>query len=448
VTTSKPPRVRELMVSTPQGDAGQLTKESRHVFSYSTQDRTREVSLMMPIRAESYAAVPMIPAFAMNRPEGYLLERIQRAFKHVALDDMALLAITGENQIGRLRYTQPGAQQKGRKAEVGLAELLKTGSEAGLFEHLVDTYLESGISGFQPKVMIPDADKSEPVTIVTGNGVDEKTTATTPSLILKAAGDDYPHLAVNEYLCMSAARRAGIQVPPFWLSEDQSLFVMERFDVEEGVQLGFEDMAVLMGKNHTEPNFKYSSSYENIAKAIGVFCDRNTDESRGRFFEYLALSVMVRNGDAHLKNFGLLYSNPSVMDSPRLSPLFDVVTTSVYRYENQKTGREESDRTMALKLNKTVRYPTRDELHDFGRNICGVRNPAAVFERLSDAMATTLAEDGTRLPQEFLTAIRAEWEGGMDSMAPAQVFGRSAVPGKPAADVAKARKAENDTLSL
>jgi serine/threonine-protein kinase HipA len=442
VTTSKPPRVRELMVSTPQGDAGQLTKESRHVFSYSTQDRTREVSLMMPIRAESYAAVPMIPAFAMNRPEGYLLERIQRAFKHVALDDMALLAITGENQIGRLRYAQPGTQQKGRKAEVGLAELLRTGSQAGLFEHLVDTYLESGISGFQPKVMIPDADKQEPLTTAT---VDEKTTAATPSLILKAAGDDYPHLAVNEYLCMSAARRADIQVPPFWLSEDQSLFVMERFDVEQGVQLGFEDMAVLMGKNHTEPNFKYSSSYENIAKAIGVFCDRNTDESRGRFFEYLALSVMVRNGDAHLKNFGLLYSNPSVMDSPRLSPLFDVVTTSVYRYENQKTGREESDRTMALKLNKTVRYPTRDELHDFGRNICGVRNPAAVFDRIAESMVATLAEDGARLPHEFLAAFRAEWEGGMASIAPAQVFGRSVAPGRAASDVVKTHKREDDS---
>jgi serine/threonine-protein kinase HipA len=27
-----------------------------------------------------------------------------------------------------------------------------------------------------------------------------------------------------------------------------------------------------------------------------------------RFFEQLALSVMLRNGDAHLKNFGVLYT--------------------------------------------------------------------------------------------------------------------------------------------
>jgi serine/threonine-protein kinase HipA len=414
-------RVRELRVRTPQGEAGALTKESRHVFAYGTRELERQVSLTMPLRAETYAETPMLPAFSMNRPEGFLLERIQRAFKHIQLDDMALLAITGGNQIGRLRYDEPGKAAHGKRAEIGLALLLKTGSQAGLFEHLVETYLESGISGFQPKVMIPDADK------VANSNVDEKMTAATPSLILKAAGDDYPHLPVNEYLCMSAARRAGIQVPPFWLSEDQSLFVMERFDVDGGTQLGFEDMAVLMGKNHLQPNFKYSSSYEKVALAITMNCGSNADESLARFFEYFALSVMVRNGDAHLKNFGLLYTHPNADEPPRLSPLFDVVTTSVYRYENQKTGFETTDRTMALKLNKSVSYPTRSELLLFGRNVCHVGNPAAIVDRIADAMSMALAEDGEGMPGVFIGALREEWDAGRASVAPIQVFGRPKV---------------------
>lgn len=413
-------RVRELIVSTPQGNAGKLTKESRHVFAYDTRAPDRQVSLTMPLRAETYAETPMLPAFSMNRPEGFLLERIQRAFKHVQLDDMALLAITGANQIGRLRYSQPGKQTRGKRAEIGLSTLLSEGNQAGLFEHLVQTYLESGISGFQPKVMIPDADKIE------SGRVEEKTTASTPSLILKAAGDDYPHLPINEYLCMSAARRAGIEVPRFWLSNDQSLFVMERFDVEGVTQLGFEDMAVLMGKNHMQPNFKYSSSYEKVALAIGMNCGGNSDESLGRLFEYLALSVLVRNGDAHLKNFGLLYDDPVSADPPRLSPLFDVVTTSVYRYENQRTGIETADHTMALKLNKSVRYPMRDELIAFGRNICHVQDATAVIERIADAMSATLAEEGERMPVAFATALSREWEIGRASIAPMRVFGRPA----------------------
>lgn len=412
-------RVRELSVTTPQGEAGTLTKESRHVFGYATREPAREVSLTMPLRAETYAATPMLPAFSMNLPEGYLLSRIQRAFKHIALDQMALLAITGENQIGRLSYTVPGAPRRGKKAEIGLATLLRTGTQEGLFEHLVSTYLEAGISGFQPKVMIPDAEK------VTPHTVDEKSTATTPTLILKAAGDDYPHLPVNEYLCMTAAKRAGIQVPKFWLSDDQTLFVMERFDVEEDCQLGFEDMAVLMGKNHTDPNFKYSGSYENIAKAIVAYCGENADESRARFFEYVVLSVMVRNGDAHLKNFGLLYEHPHASEPPRLSPLFDVVTTTVYRYENQKTGLEVADRTLALKMNKSVSYPTREELLEFGRNSCHVQNPAAVIERVADAMSATLAEQAASMPQDFVRELREEWDAGRSSMEPPRFFAHS-----------------------
>lgn len=49
---------------------------------------------------------------------------------------------------------------------------------------------------------------------------------------------------------MDAARLAGLNVSNFWLSEDGGLFVAERFDIAaDGRRLGFEDMAVLMGKS-------------------------------------------------------------------------------------------------------------------------------------------------------------------------------------------------------
>jgi serine/threonine-protein kinase HipA len=434
-------RVRALSVDTAQGHAGMLTKESRHVFAYETGDSSHEVSLIMPIRAETYADTPMLPVFAMNRPEGYLLDKIQRAFKHHQLSDMALLAITGENQIGRLRYRVPEKPPRAKRAEIGLTELLRIGSERGLFDHLVETYLEAGISGFQPKVMIPDADRVEPgdetpdAADRNATFVGEKATAPTPSLILKTSGEDYPNLAVNEFLCMDAARRAGIAVPKFWLSDDRSIFVMERFDVDGGVQFGFEDMAVLMRKNHTERNFKYSSSYENVARMIALQCRENAVESLKRFFEYFALSVLVRNGDAHLKNFGLLYEHPAAEVAPRLAPLFDVVTTSVYLHENQRTGVQVADRTMALKLNKSVSYPTRDELYTFGRTFCHVSDPAAVIQRIGDAMADALTQEGWRLDTPFREALRVQWDQGRGSLAQDKVFGArppraSAVPSR------------------
>ncbi|MBL8909886.1 MAG: HipA domain-containing protein [Archangium sp.] len=78
------------------------------------------------------------------------------------------------------------------------------------------------------------------------------------------------------------------------------------------------------------------------------------------FFDQLALSVLVQNGDAHLKNFGVLYDD----DSCWLAPMFDVVTTTLYSYD--RAGIAVTDRTMALKLNDDRRYPLVPELIAFG----------------------------------------------------------------------------------
>src|SRR6185312_1025153 len=92
--------------------------------------------------------------------------------------------------------------------------------------------------------------------------------------------------------------------------------------------LGFEDMTVLMNKTSRQ---KYEGSYENVAKAVRLYCSEADSliELR-RLFEYVAFSVMVHNGDGHLKNFGLLYEHPGDRRSVRLAPLYDVVTTSLY----------------------------------------------------------------------------------------------------------------------
>ena len=57
----------------------------------------------MPIRAESYSSGALLPIFEMNKPEGYLLSKIEKAFaKTGPPNDMSLLALTGGTQIGRL----------------------------------------------------------------------------------------------------------------------------------------------------------------------------------------------------------------------------------------------------------------------------------------------------------------------------------------------------------
>jgi serine/threonine-protein kinase HipA len=486
-------KIKRLLVATPQGASGALDKESRFVFNYDTAERACEVSLAMPIRAESYASSTLLTPFAMNKPEGWLYQQIVgRMAKFEQVDDMRLLAIIGSNQIGRLSFALPDAPRPSTRAQIGLKELLKQAPTKALFDSLVELYFESGISGVQPKVMLPDADKlvlsvlprqnkfelsasprqnksrrtgdtedksrrtgdTEDKSRRTGDTEDKSrrtgdTEDNTPTsratvlqhdLIVKSGGRDYPHLTENEFLCMDAARRAGIRVPNFWLSEDNGLFVMERFDLQSnpqanqqagagseynakqvGVgyfakakQLGFEDMSVLMDKSpDAQGHYKYLGSYENIVRVIRAYCRGGEGlASSQRFFEYLALCVMVRNGDAHLKNFGLLYEHPSAETSPTLAPLYDVVTTTVYRYRDYRSERPLIDRTLALKLNKEKRYPSRLELLKFGADVCHVRDPAQVIERIASAMSATLLAHRDRIDGSFLQQLTREWDGG------------------------------------
>lgn len=380
-------RIKTLFVSTPQGYAGALAKESRHVFTYDAEvvSRGREqrtISLTMPLRAASWATTPLLPAFQTFLPEGFLRDRIESMFgKAIRMDDMALLALSGSNAIGRLRVALEKADvgkqdtfaQAGATGFESLKEVMADQGTRDLFEYLCDKYLiATSIAGVQPKVVIPVGNeaplrKGKP-------SVTERSTVRGRQLIIKVAGPDYPDLAENEFHCMSIARLSGlVEVPPFHLSEDRRRLAVERFDIgSDGAYLGFEDMVSLQGKVNRD---KYDGSYENIAKTITLNCSpQHVADSLRRFFATLVLCVLLRNGDAHLKNFGLLYTDPTT-DDCRVSPLFDVVCTTHYIPKD----------TLALSLAKSRKWPTRQELEEFGRRVCHVSAPGAAIDQAVDA---------------------------------------------------------------
>lgn len=292
--------------------------DRRHyVFAY---DRTAvspddQVSLTMPVRLESWTSRDLHPVFQMNLPEGALLEAVRRAVAKLAdEDDLTILRVTGGNQIGRNRFSLPGDHSPGIvESRESLDDLLSYPDTEELFQDLVAKYaLRSGVSGVQPKVMLEAADQG---------------TATVGGYIVKSWGTDYPQLAANEFFCMTAAQRAGLPVPEFHLSENGGLFVMKRFDVTtDGFTLGFEDMCALQAMGTAQ---KYNSSYERVARSIKDFVSPEfIQKAREQYFASLVLSSVVRNGDAHLKNFGVLYSKPG--EPAQLAPVYDVVTTTAY----------------------------------------------------------------------------------------------------------------------
>lgn len=399
-----PDRIRLLDVDVNGAHSGHLAHASTYTFDYRRDDPGQpSVSLLMPPGTLHFdGGGALFPAMDMNLPEGYLFMQIREFFPKQVITPMHLLALMGNNGIGRLGYRLADTPASAPPAVVNKAALLASGNGPALFEELMHAYLSTGagISGIQPKIMVPD-----------------RATVPVPTLIVKMAADRYPGLSANEFMCLSAAQEAGIQVAPFDLSEDGSLLVIERFDIAtDGTRLGFEDVASLMGQHvrDTLSDRKYHGSYERIAAALKLINLPATELAR--FFEQVALTAMVRNGDGHLKNFGVLYSGP---DDVRLAPMFDVVTTSIYKYQRFEGGPELEDHTMALKLFAGAKgskiYPHAKDLLDFGRRVCGVSDPATVIQRIAQGMAQALAKCRTdqRIAAPLHDQMNAAWQSGL-----------------------------------
>lgn len=381
-----------LQVVTPEGASGRIfTSGTDYLFRYHEDANAQAaISLLMPVRLDEYRHRELHPIFQMNLPEGYVLEQLRNRLAKVAnVDPMLLLALSGSTSpIGRVAVSSSEVDALLRRQQFPgekLEEILAWDGAEDIFAGLVDRYiLRAGISGVQPKVLVPEHQESVP----------QRFTSKTSDLIIKSGRDEFPGLAINEFLCMSVAKEVDIAVPEFYLSDNAKLFVMRRFDRDKQLNpIGFEDMAVLMGLAAEQ---KYSKSYSAIAKAIRLFCaPEQVQESLAQLFAIVTLSCIVGNGDAHLKNFGLLYSDPTQRDA-RLAPAYDIVNTTAYIHED----------VLALDLvgNKSL-FASLQGLLDFAQ-VCDVTRPEEVIRGQLSALERVLARS-TELSEQAPHVVEA-----------------------------------------
>lgn len=397
-----------LFAHTPTGLSGALFRVrggASPPYSFNCSVTAREgdaVSLTMPTRPEPYLHGVLHPVFQMNLPEGYVLDQLRlRLAKSTGTDPLSLLGVMGSaDPIGRVRMSldeQPDTRaiQRGERLE----DILAYKGAEGLFASLVDRYLETtAISGVQPKVLVPQASPA-------------KAAGRTPELIVKSGMDSFPGLAINEFVCMTAVAKAGIPTPEFFLSDDRSLFVMRRFDrLSDGSALGFEDMAVLAGLAADQ---KYQGRYEGIAKLIKAFCSVDAVQpALAQLFDMVAMSCLLGNGDAHLKNFGLLYTTPAD-DDVRMAPAYDIVNTTCYL----------RDDALALSLggDKGL-FSSRLRLVEFATAHCNLKKAAARtrVRELMDALRETLRAHASLVAE--VPGLRATLEKSLVDFSSA--FGR------------------------
>lgn len=156
--------------------------------------------------------------------------------------------------------------------------------------------------------------------------------------IVKTPDTRFRDVPLNEFAMMSLARAVGINVPEImlvprervdkrlpasvWPEHEEFAYAIRRFDRDEHRGLvHIEDLAQV---RNVYPEQKYKGNFETIASLIYRGRD---NESLLEFTRRLTFSVLIANGDYHLKNWSLIYLDGRI---PALAPAYDLVSTAYY----------------------------------------------------------------------------------------------------------------------
>lgn len=156
--------------------------------------------------------------------------------------------------------------------------------------------------------------------------------------IVKTPDGSYPGLVANEAAVMRLASDVGIEVPEVhvrhrdqvdelgegaWPSDEDEAYVVRRFDRRAEGRVHIEDFAQVLGRFGVGEG-KYRSTVETVAAIAYRGRDR---ASLREMVRRSVFNLLVGNGDAHLKNWSLIYPDRKIA---RLSPAYDLVCTAVY----------------------------------------------------------------------------------------------------------------------
>ncbi|MEV7773014.1 HipA domain-containing protein [Kitasatospora sp. NPDC086791] len=268
------------------------------------------------------SALRLPPWFSNLLPEGRIRDWVAED-RGVSVDrEMELLAHMGHDLPGAVRILPAGVPADGADWEVAAPVHDSAGPETG---HpgwrisLAGVQLKFAVISKQDRFTVPGY----------GEGSD---------WIVKLPDRQFTRLPENEFAMMSLAKAAGIDVPDIklvhrddldglprhvWPGSEEFAYAVKRFDRgPKRETIHIEDLAQV---RNFYPDDKYRGNFESIASLI--YRGRDS-ESLLEFVRRLTFVILVGNGDAHLKNWSLIYRDPRI---PTLAPAYDLVSTAIYR---------------------------------------------------------------------------------------------------------------------
>jgi len=177
-----------------------------------------------------------------------------------------------------------------------------------------------------------------------GRGLTTRATGDDKHYIAKFHSPEHTELPRREFATMNWAKQAGLVVPNFELRNiadfdeipdqmpigDGSVFVTQRFDREGKTRIHIEDFGQILDR--PPGHAQYHGSYEELASVLRWIAP----ESLNEFLRLVVFNILCGNGDAHLKNFSIIYG-PNGRD-PQLAPAYDLVSTVLLTWKRRSVA--------------------------------------------------------------------------------------------------------------
>lgn len=235
--------------------------------------------------------------------------------------------------------------------------------------------------------------------------------------IVKPPHPSHPNVPANEYTMMRLGAAAGIQTPEVKLVKlddvdlggltslsmpqgETRAYAIKRYDRTPEGRVHVEDFAQVFNV-YGDQEYK-ATNYDTIGRLIfDLFPNRF--EQIAEFVRRLVVNILIGNGDAHLKNWSVIYPDKV---TPQLAPAYDLVST-IHYVQND---------SLALNLGGEKRFESINEAH-FDRLARRMEaTPKFVLDTVKETVATAREEwpaiiREIGLPENMRERLYGYWSG-------------------------------------
>ena len=310
---------------------GRLTDDGREMSfaydsAYAADARNEPLSHAIPLSQEPFGQDVMEPFLSGLLPEDIIRTRIGRILQIPRENTFGLLKAIGGECAGAIAFWEPG--KKPQRPDEPVYRELSDGESDALLRNLgmrplglADDFRGISGAGAQDKL----------IACVNDGRISLPLHGTPSTHIIKPGIDRFPESVYNEYFCMRLSSCCGFDTAECGILRiaGADYYVTRRYDREriDGVvrRLHQEDFCQLL---RCRPEVKYQDQ----GGPSLVECTKLLKELRLpgadvlSFVGRVVFNFLIGNGDAHGKNFSVLYQGKR----PRLAPQYDLICTAVY----------------------------------------------------------------------------------------------------------------------